>query len=265
MKEIDENKTAWGLLSRDHYEHFKIALTRNKTVLSNLIQKELGDINGKTILHLQCNTGADTISLARMGATVTGIDLVPDNIMYANKLAAELNIKNVKFIEEDLMEMDLSKYNDKYDIVFTSEGVLCWLPDLQKWADIIGHFLKDDGLFYLNDSHPFFMMLNENILKNNELKIKYPYFKKEAENDEWIGGYAAEPKRAKNHGWMYTIGEILNSLMRAGLYVENFNEYDTLFFQLNGMIKNSNGEWHYPFFTEKMPFQFSLKARILKK
>jgi SAM-dependent methyltransferase len=262
MKEIDENKNAWSLLSKEHYEHFKKALEEKESLLSKIIVGELGNIKGKTILHLQCNTGADSISLARMGAIVTGMDLVPENIYYANKMSTELKINNIKFIEENIMEIDLKKYKEKYDIVFTSEGVLCWLPDLKKWADVIRFFLKDDGFFYINDSHPFFMMFNEHTLRNNELEIKYPYFIKNPDADEWIGGYATDAKKAKNYSWMYTVSEIINSLSKSGLYIEYFNEYDNLFYQLTGMESNDLGEWYYPFFKDKMPFQFSLKAKI---
>jgi 2-polyprenyl-3-methyl-5-hydroxy-6-metoxy-1,4-benzoquinol methylase len=131
MKEVEANKKAWGLLSRDHYEHFKKSLKEKNSILNSIIEEELGDICGKSIIHLQCNTGADTISLARKGAIVTGVDLVPENAFYAKKLSQELNINNIDFIESDIMEFK-EKHNKKYDMVFTTEGVLHWLPDLNK-------------------------------------------------------------------------------------------------------------------------------------
>jgi len=87
MNEVEVNKEAWGLLSKDHYKHYKKELLENRHFLSSIIENELGDISGKAIIHLQCNTGADTILLAKKGATVTGVDLVPNNILYAKKLS----------------------------------------------------------------------------------------------------------------------------------------------------------------------------------
>ena len=264
MKEVEANKIAWGLLSKDHYEHFKKSLLEKKSLLSSIIEEELGDISGKSIIHLQCNTGADTISLARKGAIVTGVDLVPENILYAKKLSQDLGVNNIEFIESDIMEFK-EKHNKKYDMVFNTEGVLCWLPDLNKWAETIKHLLKEDGVFYLLDSHPFYFTFDEEKFKENKLEVKYPYFIREPEYDEYIGGYAAETRKGINYGWMYTISDIINPLAKVGLTIECFNEYDTLFFDLGGMEKDKNGNWHYPFFDKKIPFTFSLKARLIKK
>ena len=85
MKEIEANKQAWGQLSKVHYEHYKKALLENKHSFSTIIENELGDISGKTIVHLQCNTGADSVLLAQKGAIVTGVDLIPDNIFMQKK------------------------------------------------------------------------------------------------------------------------------------------------------------------------------------
>jgi len=135
MKEIESNKHAWGQISEDHYSHFKKTLLDGSHRLNKYIQSNLGDLSGKKIIHLQCKTGADTILLARMGASAVGVDLVPDNILYAQKLANDLGVSNVSFIESDIMEF-MDKHNEKYDIVFVSEGAIGWLPDLIKWAKL---------------------------------------------------------------------------------------------------------------------------------
>jgi SAM-dependent methyltransferase len=271
LKEIDSNKKAWGLLSKDHYEHYKHILQRQKSTLSSIIDNEIGDISGKTLIHLQCNTGADSISLARKGATVTGVDLVPENIYYAKKLANELNVKNIDFIESDIMKLQ-ENHKGKYDIVFTSEGAVGWLPDLNKWGETIRHLLKDGGFFYVLDSHPFFLMFDEEKFKDRELVLKYPYFIKTAEYNETIGGYASEIKQGGNYFWMYTVSEIINSLAKAGLTIEYFNEYDRLYYDIGEMTKeasgvmenDNNGNYYFPFFDKKMPFEFSLKAKLIK-
>jgi SAM-dependent methyltransferase len=261
MKEIEANKAAWGLLSKDHYEYCKKALHEKRHNFSAIIEEELGDISGKTVIHLQCNAGADTILLAQKGAIVTGVDLVPDNIFYAKKMSQELGIKNIDFIESDIMEFK-EKHHKKYDMVFTTEGVLCWLPDLNKWAETVKHLLNENGVLYVLDSHPFFMTFDEGKLRENKLEIKYPYFIREPEYEEEIFGYYSENKKGDNYGWMYKVSDIINPLAKAGLTIEYFNEYDSLYFNSGGMESCDNGHYHFPFFDKKLPFAFSLKARL---
>nr|WP_255949222.1 methyltransferase domain-containing protein [Brucepastera parasyntrophica] len=210
-------------------------------------------------MHLQCNTGADSISLARKGAVVTGVDLVPENIFYARKMAEELGVKNISFIECDIMKL-AEMHQEKYDIVFTSEGAIDWLPDLKKWTKTVKQLLHKGGYFYILDSHPFFLMFDETELRNEKLVLKYPYFLKKPDYSDDIGGYASEAKAGENYFWMYTISEVINSLIEAGLKIEYLHESDKLFFDLGGMANSGYGEYHYPFFDTKMPFQFSLKA-----
>jgi SAM-dependent methyltransferase len=264
MKEIDANKAAWGLLSKDHYEHFKESFHKGNYRLSGIIEKEIGDISGKSIIHLQCNTGADTVALAQKGAVVTGVDLSPDNIFYARKLSRELGIQNIDFIESDIMEFK-EKHNKKYDMVFTTEGVLCWLPDLNKWAQTVKHLLKENGVLYVLDSHPFYFTFDEEKLRQNKLEVKYPYFIREPEHDNTIGGYASQVKEGECYAWMYKISDIIYPLAKAGLTIEFFNEFHSLYFDLGGMENNGNGQWHFPFFDKKIPFTFSLKARLITR
>jgi SAM-dependent methyltransferase len=245
MKEIEANKAAWGLLSKDHYETFKELLQKGNYRLSSIIEKEIGDISGKSIIHLQCNTGADTIALAQKGAVVTGVDLVPNNIFYAKKLSQELGVQNIDFIESDIMKLK-ENHDKKYDMVFTTEGVLCWLPDLNKWAETVKHLLKENGVLYVLDSHPFYFTFDEEKLRQNKLEIKYPYFIREPEHENTIGGYASEVKEGENYGWMYKISDIINSVAKAELTIEFFNEYDTLYFDLGGMENSNNGQCHFP-------------------
>jgi len=263
MKEIEANKKAWNLLAEDHYHRFKAALQNEDSLINDIITKELGNISGKSLIHLQCNTGADTISLARIGATVTGVDLAPDNIYYARKLAIDFGITEAKFIESDIMLLETS-HHEKYDIVFTSEGVIGWLPDLKKWARTIKSLLKDDGFFYMNEIHPYFLTLDEEKLSHHEVSIKYPYFIKKPDVSDTIGGYASDAKVAKNYFWMYTVSDIINALIEAGLIIEFFNEFDTLCYSLQGMDEIKKGLYQFPYFKDKFPFHFSLKATVRK-
>lgn len=263
MKEIDANREAWSLLAEDHFEHYKKRLENEQILLNRIIREELGDISGKSLIHLQCNTGADTLSLARMGASVTGVDLVPENVRQATKLAAHLGIDSARFIESDIMQF-MERHDEQYDIVFTSEGAIGWLPDLEQWGRTIRHLLKEDGFFYVMDSHPIGLLFDEAKLQEDILHIGYPYFKKTPDRDDQIGGYASPSQRADNYFWMYTVGDIINSLSKAGLCIEYFHEFDELFYDMGGMEKAESGFHIYPHFRGKMPFTFSLKATVRK-
>ncbi|MFW6298313.1 MAG: class I SAM-dependent methyltransferase [Bacillota bacterium] len=258
MKEIEANKAAWAKLAEDHYHRFKKVLSERPSLINRIIQDELGDVQGKKVIHLQCNTGADTVSLSRMGAKATGVDLVPLNIHYAKKLAEDFNL-DTKFIESDIMTLK-DHHQEKYDIVFTSEGVIGWLPDLNRWAETIHHLLKDDGFFYINESHPFLMTLDEKALNENKFILKYPYFDSTADEENEIGGYASHPKEATNYFWMYTLSDIINALIKSGLCIEFFNESDALAWNHGGMQQIEEGLYQHPYFKGKFPLQFSLKA-----
>jgi SAM-dependent methyltransferase len=265
MKEIDLNKHAWGQISEEHYQHFKESLSNGSHIFNKYINSELGDLSGKKIIHLQCNTGADTILLARMGASAVGVDLVPDNIMYANKLSKDLNITNVSFIESDIMLLD-EKHNDKYDVVFVSEGAIGWLPNLSKWGETIRHLLKDYGFFYIFDSHPIFMMFDEEKLVNNVTEIKYPYFGKEPAVEDTIGGYACVAKHGvQTFFWMHTVSDIINALTSVGMHIEYFHEFRENFFDAGSMRDVDGCLFNYDYNDNKFPMSFSLKASICQR
>ncbi len=261
MKEIEANKKAWALVAEDHYEFFRRRLKEEHSLLNSIVTRELGDVSGKSLIHLQCNTGADTVSLARLGAEVTGVDLVPANIHYAKKLARESGAPGADFIESDVLTL-MDVHHEKYDIVFTSEGALGWLPDLGQWGRTIRHLLNEDGFLYIFDSHPCQLAFSEEKMRDNVLEIKYPYFGREPDRDTHIGGYASESREGENFFWLHTVSDIINSLIAAGLCVEFFNEYDVLFYDLDGMKKVEKGLYGYPHFTGRLPFTFSLKATV---
>jgi len=257
---IEANKLAWGKLSEDHYKHFKEQLSREDFKLNCIVEEELGDVRGKKILHLQCNTGADSIHLARKGAIVTGVDLVPENIYFAKKLAKDFGLKNAFFIESDVLKL-MDVHQDEYDIVMTTDGVLGWLPDLNKWGKVVSNFLKKEGFFYLHDSHPFMMIFDESQLTHGNLVPKYPYFKMTADLDTSIGGYASETKQADNYFWGHQLSTIINGLLNGGLYVTFFKEYDRCAHGMGGSANDTNGFAYYPELEGKLPLVYSLMAQ----
>lgn len=259
-REIQANKEAWSKISKDHYEHFKVLLSRADFKLNPIVEEELGDVCGKKILHLQCNTGADSILLARKGAIVTGVDLVPENIYYARKLAEEFGLNNMEFIESDVLKL-MDVHQGEYDIVMTTDGVLGWLPDLNKWGEVVSHFLKEDGFFYLHDSHPFMLIFDESQLPQGNLIPMYPYFKMTPDLDTSIGGYASETKEAENYFWGHQLSTIINGLLTGGLYITFIKEYDRCDPGMGGSALDANGFAFYPKLEGKLPIVFSLKAQ----
>jgi SAM-dependent methyltransferase len=261
--EIEANKKAWGSLAEGHYEYFKKAIQDKTHRLNHIIEEELGDISGKSIIHLQCNTGADTVLLAQKGAIVTGVDLVPENIFYAKKMAQELEITNINFIESDIMTF-ADKHDKKYDMVFTSEGALVWLPDLNKWAETVKHLLKKNGVLYVFDSHPFMMTFDEEKFKEHKLELKYPYFVRDPEYCEEMDDYCTENKTGETYEWMYKVSDLINPLAKRGFKIEFFNEHDSLYYYLGGLESLNNGLCHYTYFDKKFTFSFSLKATLIE-
>ncbi len=265
MNEINKNKEAWNLLSKDHYFNYKKQLEENKTLLNDNIVKELGDIRFKSLIHLQCNIGQDTICLARMGLSkAVGVDLSNENIFYANKLKSDFKMERMNFIESDVLEFG-DKHSEKYDIVFTSEGVLGWLPDLKKWAKVVKGLLKDDGFFYIYDSHPILHVFDDRLIaEKREFVLKYDYSNAQADLGYEIGGYATNVKHAENYWWNHSLSDIVNALIDAGLEIEYLHEFDTLFWDMGGMTHVGRSLYQYPEFRNKLPMAYSIKAKVRK-
>ncbi|SFC24301.1 Methyltransferase domain-containing protein [Alkalibacterium subtropicum] len=258
-EKIEANKIAWGKIAEDHYYYFREKLAQGDFKLNPMVEEEIGDVAGKKILHLQCNTGADSILLARKGAIVTGVDLVPENVFFARKLAEEFGINNATFIESDILKL-MDVHEGEYDIVLTTDGVLGWLPDLNKWGEVISHFLKNEGFFYLHDGHPFMLIFDETGLAQGKLLPKYPYFKSTADADNHIGGYASKAKEAENHFWGHQLSTIINGLANGKLYVTHIKEYDRCMPGMGGSALDENGLSYYPTLEGKLPLILSLKA-----
>jgi len=160
-KFLEINRTNWNertpvhAASRFYYDvdSFKAG----RITLNKVEQEELGDVSGKTLLHLRCHFGVDTMSWARLGANATGVDLSDVAINFARSLNDELDL-NVEFVESNVFDFP-NVLDKKLDIVFTSVGVLSWISDIDKWASVVAHFLKPGGTFYIIDFHPLLGIL----------------------------------------------------------------------------------------------------------
>lgn len=262
---MNTNKELWDKLAKIHYdsEFYDVkGFLEGKQTLDPIEIEELPDLSGKTLLHLMCHFGLDTLSLARRGAKVTGVDFSDDAISLARSLAETTKI-DARFICSDVYK--LSEMLDRqFDIVFTSGGVLMWLPDLERWAKVVNRFLKPGGLFYLREFHPFAYIFND-AEDATDFVVEYPYFQgKEPIMFEDEGSYADETARTgkmKTYEWNHPISRIITNLANVGLRIGFFHEFPFCSYKaLPFMIENGKGRWVFPEHSDSVPLMFSIKA-----
>lgn len=231
-----------------------------KTSLLPIEIEELGNVEGKTLLHLQCHFGMDSLSWARKGAIVTGIDFSDKAISFAKQLSKKLKLP-AKFLRSNIYDIP-EIIHKKYNIVFTSYGVICWLPDLYKWAKLIDYCLKPGGIFYIIDNHPFGILIDEN---KPPFEISYNYFTK-GEPVHWNDSdtYAGEDVELKNKScfeWFHKMSDIINSLIQVNLKIEYLHEFPYGFFGLHpDMKKRDDRLWEFQTLKYSVPMMFSIKA-----
>ena len=231
-----------------------------KTSLFPIETEELGDVNGKSLLHLQCHFGMDTLSWARLGANVTGVDFSDKAIALARELSKELNIP-ARFISANIYNIpDL--LNEKFDIVFTSYGTITWLPDIVKWAQIISDRLKPGGKFYIIDGHPFGFIIDEN---QEPFKVGFNYFSEgEPLFFEEGSAYATPTADLKNQAcyeWDHPMSEIINALINANLELEFVHEFPFTYHNIHPDMKiREDGYWEFINLEFTVPMMFSIKA-----
>jgi len=233
-----------------------------KCSLRSIEREELGDVSGKSLLHLQCHFGQDSLSWARRGAKVTGADFSSEAIKLARNLNEDLRL-DARFICSDLYDLP-QVLDGPFDIVFTSYGAICWLPDLVPWARVIAHFLKPGGTFYIVEIHPLANLFSED-QNAPELTVAYPYFHS-ATPLKWEspGSYAdrqADVKHRVSYDWVHSLGDVLNALIGAGLEVEYLHEFPyCVCGMLPCMEQGADGWWRVKDRPDTIPFLFSLKA-----
>jgi SAM-dependent methyltransferase len=260
------NYAHWNELVAIHEksEFYDVAgFKAGRNSISDLERKEVGDVAGKSLLHLQCHFGMDTMSWARLGAKVTGVDFSDRAIELAQSLAKELEI-DARFVRSNIYDLpNDSLIPDKFDVVYTGLGALSWLPDLKHWGRVIGHYLKPGGTFYILEAHPFMLTLDEN---SPDLKIGYPYFSSEALKFEAEHSYADPNVTLVNkteYGWNHSLAEILNPLIAESLSIEFFQEFPFCGWEcLSDMEKGEDG-WRRLKDEGKRkmaPLMFSLRA-----
>ncbi len=256
---LDINRDTWNAKVEPHLKsdfYFVEEFLEGRTSLNSIELDLLGDITDREILHLQCHFGQDSISLSRMGAKVTGIDLSDKAIEAARDLAARCQSKT-DFVVSDVYDLP-NNLHEQFDIVYTSYGTIGWLPDLDKWAAVISHFLKPGGKLIFVEFHPFIWMYDDDFSH-----VKYSYFNEEMIIEYEQGTYADKSAdlHQKSITWNHPTSEVLTALLKNGLQLSSFREYDWSpypCFRHNEEFES--GKYRIPQFKNKIPHVFSLTA-----
>ncbi|WDE14517.1 class I SAM-dependent methyltransferase [Thalassomonas haliotis] len=217
MDYLEINKEAWDKRTQVHVssQFYDVeGFIAGKSSLNITERQLLGDVTGKSLLHLQCHFGLDTLSWARLGAKVTGVDLSSQAIAQAKALAQTVKLP-ARFINSDIYSFGETS-SEQFDIVFTSYGVLCWLPDLDLWAKTIAKSLKPGGRFHLVEFHPF-----------NDVLSGYCYFPGKAPDIEEEGTYTenCSGETSTTLTWPHSLSEVIAALINAGIVIQGFQEY----------------------------------------
>ena len=257
---FEANKQLWNQRTRVHkdssfynLEGFK----KGETALTPIELAELGEVNGKSLLHLQCHFGMDTLDWARRGATVTGVDISDEAIKEAEHLSKEMGLTS-RVVCCNVYDID-RHLDQQYDIVFTSYGVIGWLPDLEKWARLIASKLKQGGIFYMAEFHPVVWIFDDEFTH-----VKYFYENREVIITENEGTYTDRNAdiKGKEYSWNHSISEVLNALIKAGLSLEFFNEHMYSPYPcFRNIVEAEKGKWQVRGMEGKIPMVYSLKMR----
>lgn len=259
------NRAHWDELAAAHERSYEYGrLLEGGHLIDEVQLREVGEVAGRSLLHLQCHIGTDTLSWARLGASVTGVDISPVSLEVAGRLAERCGLK-ARFLRSSIYDLP-RVLGGTFDIVYTSVGVLCWLSDLEEWARIVRNRLKPGGVFYIMEGHPFLNVFDD---ESEGLLVKYDYFHG-IDPVKWPGDYPdyagdGYVVRSPSWEWQWTVGDVVNALLGAGLRMEFLHEHRYLPWKaLPCMVECKDGKWRLPGGSDLLPLMFSIRARAGK-
>ncbi len=258
---IEINKESWNNRTDSHLasDFYDVnGFLNGKNSLNSIELDLLGDVSGKRILHLQCHFGQDSLSLARMGASVTGVDLSDKAINAGRDLAIKMEL-DVQFICCDLYDLP-NHLDDKFDIVFTSYGTIGWLPDINKWADLIARYLKPGGHFVFAEFHPVVWMFDDDF---KFVKFKYSNAGPIAENEE--GTYADKTADIQQDyvTWNHGLAEVVTALLSKKISIQKFQEFDySPYACFDHTIEFEPGKYRIKHLENKIPMVYTLLGKL---
>lgn len=255
---LNANRDLWNARVKAHTDsdfYNNDAFLNGKTSLNNIETDILGDIAGKKVLHLQCHFGQDSLSLARMGAQVTGLDFSEEAIKMAKSLNTQLGL-DARFVCSNVLDA-AKNISEEFDLIFTSYGTIGWISDLNKYFDQVSSLLKPNGTFLIVDFHPFIWMYNSEFSQ-----LDYSYFNTGVIEEEAVGSYAAPHAHPemKEFGWNHSLGEIFEGFHNK-LTVQLFKEFDFSPYPIfKDSIKTSQG-FQIKGLEGMLPIVYALKAQ----
>jgi SAM-dependent methyltransferase len=235
---------------------------RGEIVLDPIVREGIGDVSGKRLLHLQCHFGLDTLSLARMGAEVVGLDYSDTAISAARALALETGVAG-EFILADVLQPPAGL--DGFDIVFASWGAICWHRDIGRWMAVAAGALRRGGRLYLVDGHPAMLMMDDgkSVGRGSPFAQRFPYDSPEPVISEGFEDYA-EPDRKAGTGrtgsWIHGLGRIVNAAIDAGFQIRRLEEGDRVPWPALPQLVNDGPYWTLPAGAPFLPLNFALDA-----
>lgn len=226
----------------------------------------LGEVAGRSLLHLQCHFGMDTLSWARLGASVTGIDFSEAAIAAAQRLSAESGTPG-RFVVSELYDTPEVLAGERFDIVYTGVGAINWLPDIAAWGRVVAAMLRPGGTFYMREGHPVAWSLRFPLEdpEDETLIIETPYFEVAeplAWDEESTYSGSGTIEHTRTYEWNHGIGEIITALLDAGLTIDLFEEHRFMDWQnQHHMTEGDDGRWRLPGHQRDLvPLMYSLRA-----
>jgi SAM-dependent methyltransferase len=264
------NRASWDERAPAHAASPDYAFERfveDPAFISDVVRFDLprlGDISGLRGVHLQCHIGTDTLSLARLGAQMTGLDLSPASLAHARELSRRAG-PHVEFVEAELYDAVSVLGAGSFDFVFTGIGALCWLPSVSRWAQVVADLLGPGGRLFIREGHPVLWSLGYE-RSDRLLVLEYPYFERE-EPQVWDdpGTYVETDvvfEQNTTHEWNHGLGEIVTAVLDADMELTMLVEHDSVPWEpLPGqMVKDEHGEWHLTDHPERAPLTYTLQA-----
>jgi SAM-dependent methyltransferase len=237
------------------------AFKNGQSTLAEIEREMVGDVKGKKLLHLMCHFGMDTLSWVRAGADATGIDFSPEAVNTAKGLAQHCGLQ-AEFICSDVYALPRHLASD-YDVAIATYGVLCWLPSIERFMDVVSSHLKKGGIFVLVDGHPLVDMYEA---ENGRLAMRYSYFDTGQPDvceskTSYTGRQDIRFRNDTTYQWSHDLGTILNAAIRAGMEIVSFNEYPFAAYKRYPFMVQKGNYWELPSSFQKVPMLMCLKAR----
>ena len=253
----ETNRKAWNEmvdLHVDHEEYRTAEVINGGSSLKRIELEALGNVRGKTLLHLMCQFGLDTLSWARQGAIASGIDIADTSVKRANEIKVKAGLPEVTFYRSDVLD-SIGLINQQFDFVVQSYGTHIWIADIYKWAEVVAHYLKPGGTFFIVDEHPI-----------NPLFLYPPkdYFAAEPDCEVNPTDYCRTDHRIDGtlYEWQHPLSEIINALIKAGLTIEEVKEYNHGYYRaFADWYRTDDHYWYPPSGPSPFPLMMSIKAK----